>query len=129
LDTTSNDGNEIEKSFIVVSPHPVDQVETTVKTQSKQVMSGDGLSFPGLTDHEQLWQDSNTLQVDTEGPKNFKRSELMVDQESQATDWYDQKLSSESIVITIVGCLEFHVNEVNGEESATDVNTFHHTVV
>jgi len=82
LDTSGNNCNKIKESLTVISPDPVDQVEATVKTQSKQVMSGNGLSFSSFADHEQLRQDGNTFQINTEGPQNFKRSKLMIYQES-----------------------------------------------
>jgi len=113
----------------VISPDPVDQVQRTVATKGKQVVSGDGFSFTSFTDHEQLRKDGNTLKVDTEGPENFQRSEFVVDEESEATNWHDKKFSSESVVVSIVCSLEFHVDEINGGVCAGQVNDLHNGIV
>ena len=57
LDTSSNNGDKVIEPFIVVSVDPVNNVQRTVGTQSKQVMAGDCLCLASLGDHKQLWQD------------------------------------------------------------------------
>ncbi len=69
--TTSDNSNEVEEVFRVVSVYPVEDVESTVGAQSKQVVAGDGLCLTCLADHEQLWQDGHRLQVYGERPQNL----------------------------------------------------------
>lgn len=113
----------------MISPDPVDQVQSTVAAKGKQVVSGDGFSFTSFTDHEQLRKDGDTLKVDTEGPENFQRSELVVDEESETTNRHDEKFSSESVMVSVVCGLELHVDEVNGGVRARQVNDLHNGIV
>lgn len=92
-------------------------------------MSGDGLSLAGLADHEQLGKNGNALQVDAEGPQDLKRGELVVDKEGKTTNRHDKKLSAEGVVIAVIGGLELHVDEIDGEVGAAYVDALHHTVV
>lgn len=92
-------------------------------------MSGDGLSLAGLADHEQLGEDGNALQVDAEGPQDLKRGELVVDKEGKTTNRHDKKLSAEGVVIAVIGGLELHVDEIDGEVGTAYVDALHHTVV
>lgn len=114
LHNTGNDGDQIKETFKVVSPDPVDQVEGTVAAEGEQVMSRDRFRFTRLTDHEQLRQDGDRFQVDTEGPEDFKWGKVVVDEEGEATDWHDEELGAERVVVSVVRCLEFHVDEVDG---------------
>lgn len=57
LDTSSNNGDKVIEPFIVVSVDPVNDVQSSVGTQGKQVMAGDCLCLASLGDHKQLRQD------------------------------------------------------------------------
>ena len=57
LNTSSNDGNKIIESLIIVSIDPIDNVQSAVSPQCKQVVASDTLCFTSLGDHKQLWQD------------------------------------------------------------------------
>ena len=57
LDTSSNNGDKVIEPFIVVSVDPVNDVQSSVGTQGKQIMAGDCLCLASLGDHEQLRQD------------------------------------------------------------------------
>lgn len=92
-------------------------------------MGGDSLSFAGFADHEQLGKDGNTLQVDTEGPQNLERGELVVDEEGKTANRYDKKLGAEGVVVAIVGSLELHVDEIDSEVGAANVDALHNAVV
>ena len=59
LHAASNNSDKVEEAIKVVSVDPVQQVEGPVGTESEQVMAGDCLSRPSLTDHEQLGQDGH----------------------------------------------------------------------
>lgn len=48
LNTSSNNGNKIVESLIVVAINPVDDVQCTIGTQSKKVVAGDTFSFTSL---------------------------------------------------------------------------------
>lgn len=51
----------------------------------------------------------------------------MVDEESQSTDWDHEELHPERVVVSIIGCLKLHVDEVHGGVSAADVDDLKET--
>ena len=59
LYTASYNSNKVKETLKVVAIHPVENVQCSVWTQCKQVMTGNGLCFSCLADHEKLWQNSN----------------------------------------------------------------------
>lgn len=46
----------------------------------------------------------------------------MVDKECQASNWDNQELHPESVVVAIVGGLEFNVDQVNGGTRTCNVD-------
>lgn len=54
LNHPSDNGNHVKEAFEVEPPYPVDEVKSSVESQEKQVVCGDGLSFTSLTDHKKL---------------------------------------------------------------------------
>jgi hypothetical protein len=44
---------------------------------------------------------------------NLKRREIMIDQKREASHRNHQKLHSEGVVISVIGCLKFHVDQVH----------------
>lgn len=68
LYNAGNHSNDIEESFEVETVDPVEEVQSTVWSQSEQVVAGDTFSFARLGDHEELREDSHRLQVDGESP-------------------------------------------------------------
>lgn len=57
--------------------HPIEDVQSTVWAQCKQVMRGDALSFTSLWHHEQLWKNSYSLKVDAESPQDLKKIQML----------------------------------------------------
>ena len=58
--------------------NPVQNIESPVGSESKEIMAGDRLRLPRFTNHEELGQNGNTLQVDGEGPEDLHHGELVV---------------------------------------------------
>ena len=83
LDTAGDDGDDVVESLEVVSVDPVEDVESSVGAESKEIVTGDGLRLAGLADHEELGEDGDTLQIDGEGPEDLHHAELMVDHQGQ----------------------------------------------
>ena len=83
LDAAGDDGDDVIESLRVVSVDPVEDVETAVGAESKEIVAGDGLRLAGLADHEELGEDGDTLQVDGECPEDLHDAELVVDHKSQ----------------------------------------------
>lgn len=54
LNDPSDNGNHVEESFEVEPPYPVNEVQSSVESQEKQVVRGDSLSFTSFTDHKKL---------------------------------------------------------------------------
>ncbi len=72
LNDACHDGDHVEEAFEVEAPDPVDEIQGTIEAEEEQVVSGDGLGFSGLADHEQLWEDGHGLQVDGERPHDLQ---------------------------------------------------------
>lgn len=73
LDDACNDGDHVEEAFEVEAPDPVEEIQGTIEAQEEQVVGGDGLCFPSLTDHEELRKDGHRLQVDGESPQDLQQ--------------------------------------------------------
>jgi len=82
LNDSSNNSNGIKETFSVVTIDPVENVKTTVGSQHKQVVAGDGLSFSSLGHHEKLWQNRASFQIDGESPENLSDGEGVVEHKS-----------------------------------------------
>lgn len=54
LNNPSDNGDHVKEALKVEPPYPVDEVQSSVESQEKQVVCGDGLSFAGLTNHKKL---------------------------------------------------------------------------
>lgn len=54
LNNPSNNGDHVKEALKVEPPYPVDEVQSSVESQEKQVVRSDGLSFTGLANHEKL---------------------------------------------------------------------------
>ena len=68
-------------------------------------MEDEGLRLPGLSDHEELGEDGDALQVDGEGPEDLHDAELVVEDDSQEHGGSQEELHSEGVVVTVVGRL------------------------
>jgi len=53
----------------------------------------------------------------------------VVDEEGKTADGHDQELGAERVVVSVVGRLEFHVDEVDGGVCARQVDDLHDGVV
>lgn len=129
LNDACHDGDHVEEAFEVEAPDPIHEIQGAIEAEEEQVVSGDGLGFSGLADHEQLWEDGHGLQVDGERPHDLQRREVMVDEEGQAADWDDQELCSERVVVAIIRGLELHVYQVNRGIGTCDIDNLHGGVV
>lgn len=129
LDHTSNNSYEVKKSLKVVAPNPVDQVQGTVQTQEKKIVSSDGLCFPSFADHKKLRENSNRLKIDGEGPQYLQWREVMIDKKGEPTNRNYQKLHPEGVMVSIIGGLELHVDQVHGGVRASDVDELHRCVI
>ena len=105
LDAAGDDGDDVIETLRVISVDPVEDVETAVGAESKEIVAGDRLGLPGLADHEELGQDGHALQVDGEGPEDLHHAELVVDHECQEDARSQQELHPEGVVIPVVGRL------------------------
>lgn len=52
LHAAGNNGDRVEGSFQVISIYPVEDIESTIGTQSKQIVACNCLRFPSLGDHK-----------------------------------------------------------------------------
>lgn len=71
LKTAGHNGDELVGVLIDVAVDPVDNVESPIAAESKQVVRRYGLRLSSLRDHEELGQDCNRLQVDRECPQDL----------------------------------------------------------
>lgn len=77
LDASGDHGDQVEESLGVVAVDPVEYVQRPVAAEGKQIMARDRLGLAGLTDHKQLRQDCNRLQIDRERPQDLHRQEYI----------------------------------------------------
>lgn len=75
--------NLVIEVLSLVPPDPVSQVECPVQPKKEQVVSSNGLSLSGLTDHEELGQDGHRLQVDGESPEDLSQREKWPEEAGQ----------------------------------------------
>lgn len=129
LDSSGEDRNQIVVSLGVVPVDPVENIQSTVRTQSEQVVTGNTFRFARFADEEQLRQDGHRFQVDRERPQHFQRSEAGMDQQGQYEARQQQELNAERIVIVVVGRLELDVHHVEGGKRGGDEHQLHHRVV
>ena len=118
LDTSGHDSNDVIEAFSIVSVHPVEDVETTIGAESKQVVAGNTLSFSGLGYHEELGQDGHTLQVNGEGPEDLHDAKLMVQCQGKEDCWTKQKFYTESIMVSIISSLKSENEEFPSKPSS-----------
>ena len=83
LEAAPVDGDDVIEALIVISVDPVCEVQSTVGAENEDIAEDERLSFAGLSDHEELGDDGDTLQVDGECPENLHHRELMIDPQSQ----------------------------------------------
>lgn len=129
LNDACHNGYQVQEAFRVETPDPVEEIKATIETEEEQVVSGDGLSFSSFADHKKLRQDGHRFQVNGKGPKDLQRREIMVDKEGQASNWDNQELHPESVVVAIIGGLEFNVDQVNCGIGTCNIDELHGGVV
>lgn len=71
LDTAGNDGDQVKETLRVVTVDPVEDVECPVNAERKQIVTGYCFCLTSFTDHKQLGQDRDRLQVDGERPQDL----------------------------------------------------------
>lgn len=65
-----------------------------------------------LRHHEKLRQNGDSLKIDGEGPEDFHKRKLVIEQQSQSGDRDQKKFNPEGVVIAVVSSPEFHVHEI-----------------
>ena len=51
--------------------NPVEDVEESVGSEGKEIVSSDSFSVSGSREHEELWHDGDGFQIDRERPHNL----------------------------------------------------------
>ena len=69
-------------------------------------MDDEGLRLPRLSDHEELGEEGDALQVDGECPEDFHHRGLMVEPQSQDEAGYEEELYSQAVVVGLIFGLE-----------------------
>ena len=105
LDAAGDDSDDVVEALEVVAVDPVEDVQAAIGAESEQIVAGDGLSLPGLRDHEQLGQDGHALQVDREGPEDLHNAELVVDDKTKEDAGAKKELNSECVMVSVIGRL------------------------
>lgn len=118
LNDTSNNSNGVEEAFSVVAVNPVENVKSTIHTQHEEIVTGDGFSLPGLGHHEQLRENSASLEVDRESPENLSDGEGVVEDQGQDHAGSEQELHTERVVVAVVRRLELHEYQIAGPDAA-----------
>lgn len=129
LNDSGNDSNWVEETLGVVSVNPVEDVEESVGSEGEKVVSSDGFSISGSREHEELWHNGDCFEVDRECPHNLHKHKFVVDDKSENQTWDDEELNSESVVVSVVCCLELYPHKVNGSDGSSEEENLHHCVV
>jgi len=129
LNDSSNDGDRIQVIFGVEAVDPVEDVQSTVRTQSEEIVSSDGFSRSGCLKHVELRHDGDRFQVDAESPEDFHNRILVIDQEGEDEGRNNQELHSEGVVISVVSRLELDENQINSADGGCQEEEFHHRIV
>lgn len=91
LDETGKDGDPVDLVVGLgeVAVQPVWEVETSVYTESEEVVRRDGLGLSSALEHEELRENGDGLEPDGESPKDLGDGVLVGEKQSQnssATD-------------------------------------------
>jgi len=129
LHAAGDDGNEVEESLEVIPVDPVQDVQCAVRTQGKQVVRRDALGLSSLAYHEQLWQNSNSLEVNREGPQDLQGRKIVIYQERKASNWNHNELDAEAVVVVVICSLELGVDEIYGTHGCHNENDLHGSVI
>lgn len=129
LHNSGNNGNRVEEALGVVSINPVENVEESVGSEGEEVVSRDSFSISSPGKHEELWHDGNSFEVDRKSPHYLHKHEFVVDDKSENQTWDDEELNSESVVISVVCCLELHPHKVHGSNGSSQEEHLHYGVV
>lgn len=129
LNDSGNNGDWVEEALGVVSINPVEDVEESVRSEGKEIVSGDSFSVSSSRKHEELGHDGDGFQVDRECPHNLHKHEFVVDDQSENDTWDNKEFDAEGIVVSIVGCLELHPHQVDSSDGSSEEENLHDGVV
>lgn len=129
LNDARDDSDDVVESLVIVSVDPVEDVESSVRSEGEEIVRSDGLSLAGFRDHKQLGKDSDGLQVDRESPQDFHRGEFVVQDQGQNRSGTEEKFNPKSVVVMIVGGLELEIHEIDGADGGGEEEDFHRGVV
>ena len=129
LDDPGHNSNDVIEALEVVAVDPVEDVERAIGAESEQVVGGDSLGFSGLGDHEELGEDSDTLEIDREGPENLHDTELVVEDKGEDNDWSEEEFNTESVMVAIIGSFELEEHQVDCSSGACNEENLHRRVV
>lgn len=82
LHQAGNDGDGIDEGLCKIPVNPIGNVERPVCSQRKEVMCGDRFCLSCPLQHEELWQNSDGLEVDGEGPAELEEVVAVVEEQS-----------------------------------------------
>jgi len=113
LNTSGHNSDDIVERLSVVAIDPVENVETTVRAESEQIVAGNTLGLTSLGHHEQLGQDGHRLQIDREGPQDLHQGKFVVQKKGKKNRRAKEKLDPKGVMIAIIGCLELEIHQID----------------
>lgn len=129
LHNSGNDNDWIEIVLGVITVDPVEDVKSAVRAKSKQVVSSNDLSGTGGLEEEELWENSNSLQIDRESPEQLEWSVIMIDNESKNHRWNNKELNTEGVRLAHVSGTELEEHQVYSSVRGSEESNLHETVV
>jgi len=129
LNNSGDDGDRIQKALRVEAVDPVQNVESAVGAERKQIMCSNGFSRAGSLKHVQLRHDGDRLEIDAECPQNLHDRKLVIDQKRNDECRNQQKLNSERVMISIVCRFELEVYQVDSSDRGGQEEQLHHGIV
>ena len=104
--------------------NPVGDVQGTVDTQGKEVVSRNRLGLAGALQHEQLRQDGDALEPNRKGPHNLPEVVLVGQQDGENRRESQKVLHPEGVEPRVVGRLvgaDHQVDDVSGGGDEEDL--------
>ena len=129
LDNARNNGNGVNLMVAEVSPNPVGNIQSAVKTHGSKVMCGDCLCFACSLEHEELREDGHSLEEDGERPKDFCELEFIVEDEAENDARSNKIFHFEGVNCGVMCWSVLDLHEVEDVASAGDEEDLHNAIV
>lgn len=129
LHQSSCDSYGIHHVLRKVSIYPVGKVQSTIKTQSGQVVRCNCLRLASTLQHEQLGENGDRFEIYGECPEDFTWLERVVEYQRKKEGWPKEVFNLERVNGGVVRWTETVFHEVEDVTTAANEENLHHEIV